>query len=137
MLHSAKGSPLSETVKQVTPTQALEMLQNHQTLLVDVRTEQELPDAGQPDLSSIGGESILIPWRLAPDFEANPHFAEEFQAKAKPEQTILFICKSGGRSFEAAQLAMQLGYDQSYNIVGGMDAERGWKASNLAWGKPS
>lgn len=142
MLQNAQGvssldSVSGDKVKQITPPQALEMLQNDKTILVDVRTEQELPDAGQPDLSAIGGESLLIPWRLTPDMRANPQFADQFQSEVKQEQTVLFLCKLGGRSHEATQLAMQLGYENSYNIIGGMDGEQGWKACNLAWGTPS
>ena len=143
MLQQAKSSESSQNgdadlihaaVKNISPTQAWNMLQTKKALLVDVRTEQELPDAGRPDLTETGGESVLISWRLAPSFEANPHFIEELQQSAKSFETLIFMCKAGGRSYEATQLAQELGYSDCYNVEGGMDGETGWKASNLPWG---
>jgi len=49
--------------------------------------------------------------------------------------TILFLCKAGGRSYEAASAALQSGFTQCYNVVDGMEGENGWKASDLAWGR--
>ncbi len=126
-----------KAVREITPTQAWELLQNNKALLVDVRTEQELPDYGKPELSSIGGKSLLLPWRLAPDFEANPHFIDQLKAQATSDMTLLFMCKLGGRSFEATQYAQEHGYQECYNVIGGMEGEHGWKASNLAWGGAS
>ena len=145
MMQHAEGSrtPTESTdsqsaaVREITPTQAWEMLQNKKALLVDVRTEQELPDYGQPDITSIGGESIVISWRLAPDYAANPHFIDQFKAKATPDMTLLFMCKLGGRSYEATQTAAAHGFGNSFNIIGGMEGEQGWKACNLAWGVAS
>ena len=141
MTQHAEGSQASQgpsgshvaQVKEVSPTQAWEMLQNEQAVLVDVRTEQELPDDGQPDLSQTGGEFFNIPWRLAPEFRANPFFMQSLKEKVSPQSVLLFLCRSGGRSYEAAQAAMAEGYAQSYNVIGGMEAEEGWKASGLAW----
>ena len=141
MMHQAgqrQNSPQGDTispnaVKNITATQAWDLMQNEKTILVDVRTEQELPDYGQPDITATGGESLLLPWRLAPDFEPNIHFLDELSKTASVSDSLLFLCKVGGRSHEAAITANAAGYEHSYNIVGGMDGENGWKASGLAW----
>jgi len=56
---------------------------------------------------------------------------------------VLFICRSGGRSHNAAQLAMQAGYTQCYNVLEGFEGDKdeagrrntqgGWRARGLPW----
>lgn len=134
---SGENRVLIEKVKELTPKQAWQKIESQKTILVDVRTEQELPDAGKPDVTETGGESVLISWRLSPDYEANPHFIDQLKQVAKPEDTLLFMCKLGGRSYEATQAAMEAGFSDCANITGGMDGEQGWKASDLPWGAQS
>ena len=40
--------------------------------------------------------------------------------KIPRDQTVVFICKSGGRSAQAAAFAKQNGFDNTYNLKGGM-----------------
>ena len=131
---SKGGIQTPSVVKEITPKEAWQSLESQKTILVDVRTEQELPDAGKPDLTKTGGESVLISWRLAPDYEANPHFMDQLKQVVKPDNCLLFMCKVGGRSYEATQAAMEAGFTDCANILGGMDGEQGWKASDLPWG---
>ena len=59
------------------------------------------------------------------------------------EAPVLFICRSGGRSHNAAMLAMQAGYTQCYNVLEGFEGDKdaaghrntkgGWRASGLPW----
>lgn len=144
MMQDAAGGHLSsiessdsnnEQIKEITAPQAWELLQQKKAILVDVRTEQELPDYGKPDLAKLGGESLLIPWRVAPDFQVNMQFIDQLRSSVSPDIPVLFICKIGGRSYEAALAAKQAGYAECYNILGGMDGENGWKASGLDWGQ--
>jgi rhodanese-related sulfurtransferase len=131
-LSSKESSDSTRTqIKEITPQEAWNLINHEKAQLVDVRTEQELPDYGKPDLTEIGGESFLIPWRLAPDYHANPQFADQLKAQVNPELPVVFLCKVGGRSYEATQAAQAVGYSQAYNIKGGMDGEAGWKFSNL------
>ena len=54
------------------PKQAHEIIQAEpNTLLIDVRTEVEFFYVGHPT------DAINIEWNTAPDFDVNPHFAEE------------------------------------------------------------
>ncbi|MCC8399033.1 MAG: palindromic element RPE2 domain-containing protein [Rickettsia endosymbiont of Platyusa sonomae] len=49
---------------------------------------------------------------------------------------LLFLCRSGGRSHEAAQFASTLGYKECYNIIDGFEGGTngaGWKQNNLPW----
>lgn len=49
-------------------------------------------------------------------------FEEEFQfPKPKPDETLVFTCKAGIRSQQAAQFAAMSGYTKLVNYVGGAD----------------
>ncbi|MDG2264811.1 MAG: rhodanese-like domain-containing protein [Candidatus Marinamargulisbacteria bacterium] len=38
-----------------------------------------------------------------------------------PNQATVFICRSGGRSYQAATLATEHGFTSTYNLTGGMN----------------
>jgi rhodanese-related sulfurtransferase len=112
--------------------------------LVDVRTAPEWVFAGLPDLSSLGKVVHRISWKLYPAYDLNPQFLTQLQAAVPDGATPLyFLCKTGGRSLDAAVAATQAGYKACYNIAGGMEGEMndqrqrgqltGWKASKLPW----
>lgn len=44
----------------------------------------------------------------------------QFLQKGDRNQEIVFICRSGGRSGEATQLSVKLGYKKTANMIGGM-----------------
>ena len=56
---------------------------------------------------------------------------------------VMFICRSGGRSHNAAMLAQQAGYSEAYNVLEGFEGDRdaqghrntigGWRAAGLPW----
>ena len=55
----------------------------------------------------------------------------DFQEEVKrldPDKSYLFVCRSGGRSTKAAQMAIRNGVKQVYNLDGGMIA---WRKANL------
>jgi len=80
-------------MKHLTPQQAHDLLQaNPNALLIDCRTEIEHYYVGHP----VG--AINIEWNTAPDFEVNPHFADEVLRMAgRKERPIVLICRSGKR----------------------------------------
>ena len=83
--------------------------------------------------------------------EENPDFAvtlsesleKMFSGQEPSNITLLFICRSGARSNEAANYFINLGYKNSYNIISGFEGDlneenhrgklNGWKAENLPW----
>lgn len=128
MIVSASSDAFSKT-KEVSVTEAWSVLQAQpQALLVDVRTEGEWA-AGVADLSAVGKSPLLISWKLQPNMTYNPQFAETLR-KAVPDQAtpLYFLCKSGGRSAEAAQVMEQFGYTHCTNVVGGFEQ---WKQASL------
>lgn len=118
--------------------------------LVDVRTRAEWAFVGVPDLSSLGREPILSEWRVFPDMSRNQAFVDELLdgfGKRLPSR-ILFICRSGARSMEAAQtvaaeLAARGQSAECINVAEGFEgdldeqrhrgAANGWKARGLPW----
>jgi rhodanese-related sulfurtransferase len=105
--------------------------------LVDVRTRAEFDYVGR-----IPG-SIEIEWQIYPGGVANPNFLAHLRAQVDPESLVMFICRSGGRSHQAAATATEMGYTSCYNILEGFEGDKdpnghrgtkgGWKAAGLPW----
>ncbi len=129
----------------VTPLDAWSALsQNQNAQLIDVRTQAEWAFAGVASLDSIGKTVKTISWKFYPNFDVNPRFVEQLEAAIPEKSTPLyFLCKTGGRSTDAAIAAASAGYVQCYNIEGGFEGDinsnhqrgqvNGWKASRLPW----
>ena len=140
--------PLASGFKgDISPAQAWEILKSEEnSVLVDVRTPAEWMFIGEPDLSSLNKEVIRIPWRLYPSFMINSEFSDMFSHENIPQNvSVLFLCRSGGRSLDAAIAIAQSGWKICYNIEGGFEGEpnaeghrsttSGWKFSALPWGQ--
>lgn len=129
----------------VQPSHAWRALQEHASaLLVDVRTPAEWTFAGYPDLSSLSKNPLLLSWRLFPQMQLNEAFMEQLQKIAQDKVAPLyFLCRTGGRSREAAMAATAAGYQEAYNIEDGFDGPldehsrrgtvAGWRAASLPW----
>jgi rhodanese-related sulfurtransferase len=106
--------------------------------LVDVRTQAEWEYVGHiPD-------TVLIEWNTYPNGQRNPDFLNELQAQvARGDAPVMFLCRSGARSHQAAQAATQAGYSNSYNILEGFEGDKdanghrntvgGWRFAGLPW----
>ena len=127
----------------LTPQEAFEVLQaNSQALLVDVRTKAELDLVGR-----IPG-ALNVEWAFYPGMVANENFAEQLTAELNnrnlgKDSVLIFLCRTGGRSNNAATVAASLGYSQAYNTLEGFEGEanndkqrtmiNGWKHAGLPW----
>lgn len=122
----------------LTPSETYAMIsQDPSVVLVDVRTRAELELVGRVP------EAAHIEWAFYPGMVANPDFAEQLQAQVAPARTVIFMCRTGGRSHNAALLAQQLGYAHAYNMLEGFEGEanaqkqrtliNGWKHAGLPW----
>ncbi len=132
-------------VENVPPAKAWEALQKDpRAQLVDVRTDAEWNFVGLPDLSAAGKQVVPIQWQVYPTMALNTAFAEQLkEAGFTPDHHIYFICRSGQRSFAAAQAARDAGFPHTYNVAdgfeGGVDTHghrgfaAGWKAEGLPW----
>jgi rhodanese-related sulfurtransferase len=129
----------------LSPVEAWAMLENEpDAVLVDVRTRPEWTFVGVPDLSSIGKQAVLLSWQIFPQMNVNENFVPQLaNAYSEAERPILFLCRSGARSRDAAQAMTASGYRRCYNVKagfeGGPDEKRhrgtvgGWKADGLPW----
>jgi rhodanese-related sulfurtransferase len=131
-----------ENVSAVSAWEALQL--DPEAQLVDVRTDAEWNFVGLPDLSTVGKQVVPIQWQVYPTMARNDTFAEQLkEAGFTREHRIYFICRSGQRSFAAAQAAQAAGFPRAYNVAdgfeGGVDAAghrgtaSGWKAAGLPW----
>jgi rhodanese-related sulfurtransferase len=132
-------------VENVPPGQVWEALRTDpKAQLVDVRTDAEWNFVGLPDLSSAGKQVVPIQWQVYPTMALNEAFTDQLkEAGFTPEHHIYFICRSGQRSYAAAEAAQAAGFPSVYNVAdgfeGGADARghrgvaAGWKAEGLPW----
>jgi rhodanese-related sulfurtransferase len=123
----------------LTPKEAHEIWQSAPgAQLVDVRTRAELELVGR-----VPGAKH-IEWAFYPGMVANPDFPAQIQTQLDPEALTIFLCRTGGRSHNAAVLAAQLGFAEAYNMLEGFEGDAtpdtkqrckisGWKVANLPW----
>jgi rhodanese-related sulfurtransferase len=120
------------------PDEAYEILQSAPgSKLVDVRTRAELDWVGH-----IPG-AAHIEWVTYPGMKPNPHFLAQMEQQVDKESLLLFICRSGMRSHQAAAAATNNGFSDCYNVLegfeGDMDSDNhrntvtGWRIAGLPW----
>lgn len=145
MAPALRATPTLPFAGNVTPREAWEAVStNGAAKLVDVRTHAEWMFSGLPDLSGINKEALTVSWKFYPHFDLNPQFLAQLE-KAVPDKTtpLYFLCKTGGRSTDAAIAATAAGYTACYNIADGFEGDQnqqrqrgkqtGWKANALPW----
>jgi rhodanese-related sulfurtransferase len=130
-----KGLPYSGAL---TPQEAFTLLQQDPTVvLVDVRSRAELELVGRVP------QSMHIEWAFYPGMVPNAEFAQQLAENVDKNLTVIFMCRAGGRSHNAAVVAQQLGYANAYNMLEGFEGEAnslkqrtlisGWKHAGLPW----
>ncbi len=120
------------------PGEAYQLLQSAPgAKLVDIRTRAELDWVGR-----IPG-AVEIEWQVYPGMKVNPHFMAQLEQQVEQEALVMFICRSGARSHNAAALATQAGYSDCYNVLEGFEGDKdadehrnskgGWRKAGLPW----
>jgi rhodanese-related sulfurtransferase len=139
------------SVVQINPAQAFELLKNDSnSVLVDVRTFEEFKLVGVVNPDEFNNRMILLPWQIMPQMGLNPEFNSDLEKEVKEifgdkalDAKLIFICRSGARSNQAASEVINLGYSNCYNLSYGFEGEpnqlgergklNGWKAESLPW----
>lgn|ERR1035437_5579651 len=114
------------------------LLADSDARLVDVRTQAELDWVGR-----VPG-ALTIEWNSWPGGERNPRFIEQLKSAAPSGQApIMFMCRSGARSHNAAIAATQSGCANCFNVLEGFEGDKdenghrnklgGWRAAGLPW----
>jgi rhodanese-related sulfurtransferase len=126
----------------VTPGEAFALLQaDHAVTLIDVRTAAERDWVGRVALPQ--AQHGAVEWSTWPGGKPNPAFVDQLAELAKPDQVLLFLCRSGVRSRHAATLATEHGYANCFDILEGFEGDRdaeghrktvsGWCKAGLPW----
>ena len=120
------------------PSEAFEIMQSAPgAKLVDVRTRAELDWVGRvPD-------AVGVEWVTYPGMKPNANFIAQLEQQVDKESLVMFICRSGIRSHNAAILATQAGYSDCYNVLEGFEGDKdadehrntlnGWRKCGLPW----
>ena len=106
--------------------------------LVDVRTRAEWDWVGR-----VPG-SILIEWNNYPGGARNVDFVRELETRlGKTDAPVMFLCRSGQRSHNAALAATAAGYPNCFNVLEGFEGNKnaegqrnttgGWRVAGLPW----
>ena len=105
---------------------------NPDSVLLDVRTQEEWDNGGKPDGDKIGLRTYFLEIQRNVLFD----FVQEFQnLNINQDKEILVICKSGERSQISAELLSKENY-KSINISDGFDGSQegvGWKNCDLPY----
>jgi rhodanese-related sulfurtransferase len=113
--------------------------------LLDVRTPEEFIFVGHPEMATcipLGFQSYR--WddqKGYYDLDVNPHFVAQVRERFDPDETLMLLCRSGGRSAMAVNILVQAGFTDAWNIIDGMEGDmdhgkrtkNGWKNANLPW----
>lgn len=120
------------------PSEAWALLQHDPSArLVDVRSRAEWEFVGR-----VPG-AVEIEWKAWPGMVPNNAFLETLSGTVDSSAPLLFLCRSGGRSHDAALAATSAGFTTCYNVLEGFEGDRdaekhrntvgGWRAAGLPW----
>ena len=123
-------------IKQIKSSEIKKYIEeNPNTVVLDVRTKEELDNVGRIDAEGLGSKTVHVV--VSPDLgnwqEPDPNFVENVKKEIKKENPILVSCAAGGRSLIAANLLEQEGYT-ALNVSDGFSGngqDPGWKNSGL------
>jgi rhodanese-related sulfurtransferase len=121
----------------VTPDEAWHLFSTEQALLVDVRTTEERKFVGHVP------NTLHVAWATGTSMNRNPRFVRELETRIKKDQIVLFLCRSGKRSAEAARAAAKAGFVNAFNVLEGFEGDideskqrgrlGGWRFHRLPW----
>jgi rhodanese-related sulfurtransferase len=120
--------------------------------IIDVRTPEEVFWVGHPPMAwKIPVVAVTYEWdadKKQFPMRPLPDFVTRVQTVAKPDDTLMVMCRSGGRGAMAVNLLAKAGYKNVYNVIDGMEGDsvedsnsvfqgqrlvNGWKNSGLPW----
>ena len=106
MSYEFKNKQTNPYFPEITDVQPLEVKENAASLeLIDVREEAEF----HGELGHIPGAKLVVLSSIPESVKSLPK-----------DKTIVFVCRSGGRSAQAASFARNEGFTDIYNMQGGM-----------------
>ena len=115
-------------IKQIKSSEIKKFLEtNPDTVLLDVRTEDEWNTVGKPNTKDLGIKSFFI------TITQDQSFLESVKKNIDKKKQVLVMCAAGGRSIIAANLLANEGYN-TLNVSDGFSGnaqDPGWKNIGL------
>ena len=115
-------------IKQIKSSEIKKFIKNNpNTVLLDVRTEDEWNTVGKPDTKELSIKSFFI------TISQDQSFLDKVKENINKKNKVLVICAAGGRSIIAANLLAKEGYN-TLNISDGFSGnaqDPGWKNLGL------
>ena len=115
-------------IKQIKSSEIKKFIEsNPDTVLLDVRTEDEWNTVGKPNTKDLGIKSFFI------TISQDQSFLDQVKENIDKKNKVLVICAAGGRSIIAANLLANEGYN-TLNISDGFSGnaqDPGWKNLGL------
>ena len=115
-------------IKQIKSSEIKKFIEsNPDTVLLDVRTEDEWNTIGKPNTKDLGIKSFFI------TISQDQSFLDKVKENINKKNKVLVICAAGGRSIIAANLLANEGYN-TLNISDGFSGnaqDPGWKNLGL------
>ena len=115
-------------IKQIKSSDIKKFIEaNPNSVLLDVRTEDEWNTVGKPDTKILGIKTHFI------TISQEPNFLETVRKNIDKKEQVLVMCAAGGRSIIAANLLAKEGYN-TFNISDGFSGngqDPGWKNLGL------
>lgn len=108
--------PLSRKIygiKEVGPLEATQLINHHDAVILDVREDREVADGMIP-----GAKHIALG-------QVGSRLSELEKFKNRP---VVISCRSGSRSAGACRILRKNGFEQVYNLAGGILA---WQQANM------
>ena len=120
--------------------------------IIDVRTPEEYMWVGHASMAwLVPVIGVTYQWdagRKQFPVRPLPDFVDRMRKIARPDDTLLVMCRSGGRAAAAINLLADAGFKHVYNITDGMEGDpvkdpeslfkgqrlvNGWKNAGLPW----
>ena len=115
-------------IKQIKSSEIKKFIENNSdTVLLDVRTEDEWNTVGKPNTKDLGIKSFFI------TISQDQSFLDKVKENINKKNKVLVICAAGGRSIIAANLLANEGYN-TLNVSDGFSGntqDPGWKNLGL------
>jgi len=120
--------------------------------VLDVRTPEEYIFVGHAEMArNVPLLFVEYGWDAEKDepvVRPNPDFGTAVAARFGPSDTLLVMCRSGGRSALAVNTLAKAGFERVYNVIDGFEGDKvddptsadhgkrmknGWKNSGSPW----
>ena len=115
-------------IKQIKSSEIKKFIENNpDTVLLDVRTEDEWNTVGKPNTKDLGIKSFFI------TISQDQSFLDNVKKNINKKNQVLVMCAAGGRSIIAANLLANEGYN-TLNVSDGFSGnaqDPGWKNLGL------